>query len=1347
MVQKADIMHEYIETNNITEDVVLVENHVEAVNKLSRHQAEAALTPVLLSHHIIKKHNIKNIRIIEGFIEARKYCFAVKKGNETLVNLLNEGLSVLRKNGSYDDIMNKWFDSSSPSSIKLLTQFLKDIWYILVLILLSISAWIWSLYKAIKKQLIQLKEDKERQLSYERKILEQRDYFSVVFNSVSQGVLTTNSAGEIILLNSKAREMIGLPFDEMIGKLASKIILLRNYYSGIIVNLPLEDVLASGEEVNSQPDTILLSAKGNLYHINYSVTPLKDSDGTMNGVTIVLEDNTVNYLKNLELNETNKKFRIFIESLPYMILIWRDDRWTYCNPAFTATTGIQIDQLDRVHFIINESGDLERKIGIEEEVTLNREKTEIMVELEGHERWFIYRLQKIDFFHHEATMLTAIEITQQKKNEAIKELIYEISALTYKTTDKEDFFRRVYLELKKLIDLKNIFIALVDETEENIYIPFIKDENENQVKVPLEGTLSALVIRDKSSKLFRKREIEDLIKRGEAKQVGTMSEAWLGVPLIVEEKVIGLICVQNYDAADAISDEEKRLLEYLSYQIAVSIEQKMNELSLRESEEKFRLLAENIPGVIYVYDVLPNGKRKTIYYGPGLENLLGENCAARVKGNVDEFFTYIHKDDIERLFEKSEESDKMGINLDVEYRLVSDNNNEVWVRSISSSLNIKDGVTRIYGVLINIDKQKKAETKLIETKAFLDYSLNQSLSGIIIVDDKSEIQFINQAAMKLLGVSDQYMVNMGFNKKWKMFDTDGKQLELEELPVSVSIIENKEVRDIELKVVLDDQSEKWLLNNACPIYDSENNLLGGIAVITDISRIKEIEQTIVTEKRKFESLAENVLYGLVMIKNDDEITYVNSRFTAITGFELGEVRNSAEWFEKAYPDKKYRDEVLAYWSEACKLVEKSPVSSNFQITRKDGQKRDVNIIMIDVKNNSRLISIEDITERVKYQEKMIEAQKMDSIGHLAGGVAHDFNNMLGGISGFTSLLLMKEEDEERKELLNGILTAVKRSASLTQKLLAFGRRGKNLAVPISLNDVVNDVVSILERTIAKNVHITKELRNDLFMIDSDPSQINQVIMNICVNAVEAMPDGGELRIHTDNVDSSALNYDFTTPLSEKNYAFISISDTGIGMSDETKSHIFEPFFTTKFEGHVKGTGLGLATVYGIVKNNGGFIEVESEYDKGTSFIICFPRGHRSKVEEEKSEHKIVKAEKGTILIIDDEDIIRSMISKMIKTLGYSVLTAENGKLGIDIYEKNQSDINAVVLDIKMPVMGGKDTLIALKKIQPGVKVVISSGYGQNEEAQELLDMGAKRLIAKPFDIATLSDALNQALTT
>ncbi len=380
-------------------------------------------------------------------------------------------------------------------------------------------------------------------------------------------------------------------------------------------------------------------------------------------------------------------------------------------------------------------------------------------------------------------------------------------------------------------------------------------------------------------------------------------------------------------------------------------------------------------------------------------------------------------------------------------------------------------------------------------------------------------------------------------------------------------------------------------------------------------------------------------------------------------------------------------------------------------------------------------------ERADLESMLIQAQKMEAIGTLGGGIAHDFNNLLMGIHGHASLML--DDMEASHPLYDNLISIeqyVQTGAELTSQLLAFAMRGKYEVKTTDLNELIAKNVQMFART-NKGIRISSQYQDNIWPVDVDQGQIEQVLLNLFVNAVQAMSNSGNLYIRTENVVLDA-DYVHKYNIEPGNYIRTSIQDTGVGMDESTIARIFDPFFTTKEMG--RGTGLGLASTYGILKNHGGFITVVSKVKEGSTFDFYLPASSKEVVKERKYEKEILKGSE-TILLIDDENMIVNITSRMLKKLGYKFLIAQSGQEALEIFAAEKNHIDLVILDMIMPGMGGKDTYEALKKINPDVKILLSSGYSIRGEAMEIINRGCNGYIQKPFSYKQLSQRLREIL--
>lgn len=387
---------------------------------------------------------------------------------------------------------------------------------------------------------------------------------------------------------------------------------------------------------------------------------------------------------------------------------------------------------------------------------------------------------------------------------------------------------------------------------------------------------------------------------------------------------------------------------------------------------------------------------------------------------------------------------------------------------------------------------------------------------------------------------------------------------------------------------------------------------------------------------------------------------------------------------------------------------------------------------------------EALKEKIALQERIKHIQKMESIGTLAGGIAHDFNNTLAGIIGGAELLRDSDPtDQQYQHYVDLILTSAEKASVLTRKLLAFSRKGSTVVKPIDLIPILSDTVSILRHTIDKKVSISEDFLINSAWIEGDGSLLQNAFINLGINAGHAMPQGGNLIFSVREVELDSRYCELSTfDISEGTFIEISVSDTGYGMPSEVMSRIFEPFFTTKE--HNMGTGLGLSAVYGTIAEHHGAITVYSEVGKGTVFHVYLPMADLQ-VKQSISE-PIAPQGSGTILLIDDEELVQATASTILSKLGYRVISAENGKKGIELYKAHREEINLVILDMIMPVMGGKETFMSIHSIDPSLPVIVSSGFSRDEDQEALSRLGVSGYLRKPFHRVELAEMISKLLS-
>ena len=557
--------------------------------------------------------------------------------------------------------------------------------------------------------------------------------------------------------------------------------------------------------------------------------------------------------------------------------------------------------------------------------------------------------------------------------------------------------------------------------------------------------------------------------------------------------------------------------------------------------------------------------------------------------------------------------------------------------------------------------------------------------------------------------------------------------------INAKLLKNGSIKNETLQLKRCDGSTFTGAVSAIAVKDADGKIKHFDGFIEDVSDRIKAQEALRESEEKYRLLVENAK-DAIFVTQDNVIKFMNPTAFRFLGYTQTKMLQTP-FTEFIHPDD--REQMFDRYLKRIKGEEISDAIT-FRVIDKQGKEIHVNLnaVLITWEGESAVLNfLRDISPQRKMEAQLQQAQKMEAIGTLAGGIAHNFNNMLMGIQGNLSLIRMRlDEDSPVKDKLDKAENIVASATQMTRQLLGYAREGSYEAKLLDLNQLATDSSEIFAVT-RKEIKVHRELGSNLSAIKADKSQIEQILWNLFVNAADAMPSGGELFIRTDKVSHK----DFGSHLfkvAPGNYIRLVINDTGIGMDPKTKAMIFEPFFTTKPIG--KGTGLGLASVYGIIKAHGGYIDVESQEGQGTAFYIYLPTTEEAIPQEEPQPHEAVPGSE-TVMLVEDEEVVLEISQEILNTLGYHVLTARDGKEALEIFKSASQPIDMVVLDMIMPGMGGGETFDRLRELDPNIKVLLSSGYSLDGQANEILKRGCNGFIQKPFDIKQLSKKIREIL--
>jgi two-component system, cell cycle sensor histidine kinase and response regulator CckA len=767
-------------------------------------------------------------------------------------------------------------------------------------------------------------------------------------------------------------------------------------------------------------------------------------------------------------------------------------------------------------------------------------------------------------------------------------------------------------------------------------------------------------------------------------------------------------------------------------------EQRRAKAALEQSERDYRAIFEQAHDAIIIFApenevILDVNERACEIYGFSRTEFIGMSIHAISKNP-------------ERGVEKVQETLDTGEYLNFETVQYRRDGTEMFLEINASKIDYQ-GRPSIISINRDITERKLAEKTLRENQRVIS-TLMSNLPGMAyrcLNDERWTIEFASDGCLELTGYAPAELIR---NNKISFFDLihpDDQSLVWDKVQKAIA---QNEPFQITYRLMTKSGKMKWVWEQGRGIYSYEGELLVLEGLIEDITERIRAEQALKEAEERYRSLVESSP-GVVYLSDPVppySTIYISPNIETL-GYPLDDWKRKRDmWASIIHEDDRERvlSEIERSMSQGLDTI------LEYRVVAEDGTMRwwhDKGRFVLNEKGDKTGWQgvIVDVTETKKLEEQLKQAQKLESVGRLAGGIAHDFNNMLTAINGYSDLTLrrMKEDDPLRRNVAE-IKKAGERSAALTQQLLAFSRQQILQTRIIDLNDIITDTAKLLQRLIGEDIQLVTALNPNAGRIEADPGQLSQVIMNLAVNARDAMPQGGKLTIETSRFYQDEKSTARYVSLPPGRYVALSVSDTGVGMSKEIQERVFEPFFTTKEIG--KGTGLGLATVYGIVKQSGGNIWVYSEEGLGTTFRVYFPLvENEEQMNDSAAAAETVPMGTETILLVEDEEIVRKLNRQMLEECGYTVFEAANGLEALAIIDQMENKIDLLLTDVVMPKMGGRELAEKLDQTHRRIKTLFMSGYTDDAVMRHGISEVTANFIQKPFTFDTLALKVREVL--
>ena len=807
----------------------------------------------------------------------------------------------------------------------------------------------------------------------------------------------------------------------------------------------------------------------------------------------------------------------------------------------------------------------------------------------------------------------------------------------------------------------------------------------------------------------------------------------ISLPIKLDGRTTGVLVVYAAEK-DFFGPPEVALLNETTVDVSFALDVLAGEERRHRSEVMFSSILNSVPHAVFWKD------RQSVYLGCN-------QVFARAAGLTDPGHI-VGKSDFDLPWEKSqaekyraddqEVMQKREAKLHIVEQIKLGEGGQRWLET--SKMPLLDAAGQVYGLLgvfEDITERKRAETALSESEARFRMLIRNLNAGVVLHDASARITYFNEMALELLGLSrEQLLGKTSLDLSWNVIHDDGSPFPGDTHPAVMALATRRPVRDVVMGVYNPVQRDRtWLLASAEPLPGEP---LQVIVVFHDITRLRMTEARLHLQGQALEATA-NVV---VITDTNGSIEWVNPAFTRSTGYTFEEAigRNPRILKSGLQPEATYGE----LWRT---ITTGNSWSGELINSRKDGTQYSEEVTITPVRDRTGTITHfvavkQDITQRKLLEKQLFETQRLEGIGLLASGIAHDLNNILSPI--LLSIEQMRATYPGEQPSLDLIDQCARRGADIVRQVLTFSRGMDGTRVPLRIGRLVKEMGHLMSETLPRNIELNYDVSLAEDSVHVDPTQIHQVLLNLAVNARDAMPNGGRLEMKLSRESLGADNPQLGAGAVPGDYVVISVSDTGTGIPPEILARIFDPFFTTKPRG--RGTGLGLSTVHGIVRGHKGFIQVQSKLGTGTTFQVYLPAATVGEVAAQvQTEAPVVTGQGRLVLVADDEEAIRQVTRYVLEKNGFATLVVKNGNQAVEAFHTNQGRIKAVILDRMMPVMGGEEAARRIRQSAPYLPIILSTGLVAEgsllESENELRKLGITAILHKPYDEAALMKML------